>query len=204
MWLKVAGFGRWYRHLIIVCSVVGTVSCVLEAGGCSGPFCFSVATDLCDSGDLCRDTDSNFCPDADDTQAAALSYLNSIRSSSTHCGVVAAPAAAPLQWSQAEFAAADRHALDMASNNFVAQFGSDGLGVSSRLNLTDGTVTATTVGQAVAGGFPNARALLSAWEQNQTECSLMTQAEFTRVGLACRYDNDSDFGQYWTLVLSGN
>jgi uncharacterized protein YkwD len=204
MLFNVPDFRRISCHLIIVCGALGTGSCVIEGGGCSGPFCFSVATDLCDNGDLCRDTDSDFCPDADDIQSAALSYLNSLRSTPTNCAAVTAPAAAPLQWSQAEFVAADRHAIDMASNNFVAQTGSDGLGVSSRLNPADGTAVATTVGQAVAGGFANTRALLSAWTQQQTECSLMTEAAFTRVGLACRYDNDSDFGQYWTLVLSGN
>lgn len=192
------------RNLAIVLGGVVSSSCVIEGGGCSGPFCFSVATDLCDHGELCGDQNNGtvVCPDADDIQAAAISYLNSLRATATHCGVVSLPQALPLQWSVAEFVAADRHALDMAGNNFVAQNGSDGLGVSDRLGQTGNTVV-TSIGQAVAGGFASTRSLLSAWSEQPTECALMMRADFTNAGLACRYDNDSDFGQYWTLVLSG-
>ena len=92
----------------------------------------------------------------------------------------------------------------MAGNNFVAQIGTDGLGVSERLAVLSVEPQVSYSGQAVAGGFASTRALLEAWFNRIEECSLMMESRAANIGLACRYDNDSDFGQYWTMVLSGD
>ncbi len=192
------------KYLLATLALVGCSSCVIEGGGCSGPFCFSVGTDLCDNGQRCRDTQIGRCPDADDIQNEAQSWINRVRSSSQQCGINVLPAAGSLQWSGNNFIAADKHSLDMAGNNFVAQIGSDGLGVSERLSPQSDLVQTTFSGQAVAGGFSTTRTLLEAWLEQPVECALLMQPLATDIGMACRYDGDSDFGQYWTIVLSGN
>lgn len=177
-------------------------ACYLEGGGCSGPFCFAVGTDLCndavfsaDSGNQCEPQSQSRCPDADDIQAIAIQEINRLRATAIQCGTSSLPPANSVVWSQVFFQAADLHALDMASNNFVAQIGSNGLGVAERVS-----VDVTFVTQAVAGGFADTRTLIAQWARVAEDCATLVDSRVTEVALACRYDDDSEFGQYWTLV----
>jgi uncharacterized protein YkwD len=173
-------------------------ACYLEAGGCSGPVCFYGSTDICDGNSSCDGDAVARCPDADEIQAAALRELNRIRSTPTRCGDVTFPMASSLQWSQDLFQIADRQALDMAGNNFIAENGSDGLGVSDRVESD-----VSFVRQSVAGGFVNTAALISNWVQQTRDCESLVSESAIEFGLACRYDGDSSFGQYWALVVTG-
>ncbi|MEM7256160.1 MAG: hypothetical protein AAF404_02105 [Pseudomonadota bacterium] len=189
---------------ITVVSMVAVMlsACYVEGGGCSGPFCFAVATDVCDGGifdadqhSSCQDQQVQRCPDADDIQAIALQEINRIRSTVTQCGSVPYPVTDPVIWSDAFFVAADRHALDMAGNNFVAPIGSDGLGVTDRVS-----VEVTYITHAVAGGYSDTRTLIREWNGIAEDCAAMADSRVSELALACRYDSDSNFGQYWTLV----
>lgn len=182
------------RFVPVLISSLLSTACYIEGGGCSGPVCFFGSTDACDGRDHCSTDTSDRCPDADDIQTAATREINRIRSTPTRCGTVDYPAATGLLWSQELFQAADRHALDMASNNFISQIGSDGLGVSARVSGE-----ATNLRQSVAGGFADTATLISEWLRTG-DCATLVDIQASGFGLACRYDGDSTFGQYWTLV----
>lgn len=181
---------------VIVFSLLAQ-ACYIEGGGCSGPVCFYGSTDVCDGSGYCSNEGPERCPDADDIQIVATQEINRVRSTPTRCTTANFPSTNSLVWSQELFQAADRHSLDMASNNFIAQIGSTGLGVGDRVNDN-----VTYISQSVAGGFANTRALIAEWLQTD-DCAALVDARATGFGLACRYDGDSNFGQYWTLV-SGN
>ncbi len=185
--------GSHILAVLVMCLFMS--GCYLEGGGCSGPVCFSVGGDLCNGRDFCDEDAPGRCPDADDIQRIALAEINRIRSTTTQCGGVTYPVAGSVEWSADFFRAADSHALDMAGNSFVAEIGSDGLGVGDRV---DGSVT--YVAQSVAGGFGDAGVLIDEWVKLPQECTKMIDTRAAAIGLACRYDGDSAFGQYWALV----
>jgi len=93
----------------------------------------------------------------------------------------------------------------MASNNFVDGLGSDGVSIDVRVNALDGSPdngSFSNVRQLVAGGFPDSRILINEWLSNNTDCEVLLSAAVTQFAMACRYDSNSDFGTYWSLVLA--
>jgi len=174
--------------------------CYIEGGGCNGPFCFGVSTEVCGNGVFCEDTDGfERCPDADDIERESVELINRVRSNLTSCSVVQSQFTQGVSWDEQLFPAADLHSRDMASNNFIDALGSDGLGVRDRLGEPD----ILTITQSVAGGFANTNGLITAWQRDNQECSKLSNQRVTRIALACRYDGNSDFGKYWTLVMAG-
>lgn len=172
--------------------------CYIQGGGCNGSLCYGVASDFCD-GDDCDIAlnQRRVCPDADEIESRALSMLNSARAGG-RCGMSSAPG---LQWNAAVFAAADVHARDMASNNFVALTGSDGLQVSDRLAAQN--VSGAPGWQAVAAGYSRTSDVIDHWLARSGDCAQLLDARYARMALACRADRDSDRSIYWSLVLAG-
>lgn len=182
----------------------GTVllsACFIEGGGCTGPVCFGVSTDVCGSGFFCNDLDeqAHRCPDTDDIEVESTAALNRIRGVSNSCALTGSASRNTISWNDRLFAAADAHSRDMASNNFTNALGSDGLGVIDRL----GDLDIRYVSQSVAGGFSTVEALIDAWASDGRECPKINNEQAGRFALACRFDGDSQFGTYWTLVITG-
>ena len=144
---------------------------------------------------MCDEESADRCPDADDVQRQALREVNRLRDTTTRCGAINYPPASQLDWSDVFFRAADDHALDMAGNNFVAAIGSDGLGVS---DWVDAEVT--FVCQLVSGGSSSVDGVIGEWLANASTCATLKDPRAQSFALACRYDDDSDFGTYWVLV----
>lgn len=189
------------RYLILSAAALSLSACYLQGSSCSGPFCFSVATDI---DGTCRfDCNELFrCPDADTVRANSLSTLNLVRQSSSlaFCGGNFALSDAGIVWNETLFSAADRHARDMAANNFVAEIGSDGLSIDSRVAVLDGSFS--NVSQLVAGGFASSQALIDEWLRQPEDCVRLLDSSVTQYAMACRFDQNTDFGTYWSLVLA--
>lgn len=195
-----------YKAIACFLFTTTLTACYLEGSSCSGPFCLTVATDF-DDHNCSYDCDREFklrCPDADSIRFLARSAINSAREfpSSTSCTATLQNSAAPVVWNETLFSAADRQARDMASNNFVDTLGSDGVGVDIRVNEVDGSFTG--VNQLVAGGFSESSTLINEWLANPVDCRRVLNREVTSFAMACRYDRNSDFGTYWSLVLGTN
>lgn len=193
-------FTKTRRALLLLVGTAFLNSCYIEGGGCNGPFCFGVSTEVCGNGVFCDDNDDfERCPDVDDIERESVTLINRVRSNLTSCAVSQSQFTRGVSWDEQLFPAADLHSRDMASNNFIDALGSDGLGVRDRLGESD----ALTITQSVAGGFASTNELITAWQRDSQECSKLSNQRVTRMALACRYDGNSDFGTYWTLVMVG-
>ncbi len=192
---------RVYRPLWVLMGSALLSACYIEGGGCSGPVCFGVSTDVCSGGLLCNERDDQVdrCPDLDDIEVEATLAVNRVRGDARSCSLAGTTSLNSIVWNEQLFAAADAHSRDMASNNFVNALGSDGLGVNERL----GDIGAGYVSQLVAGGFPSADELISSWAADSRECGQILSERASSFALACRFDDDSQFGTYWTLVVVG-
>lgn len=175
--------------------------CYIEGSTCSGPLCVSVGTEI-DDDDCGSDCDQRYqCPDADSVKASSLSVLTTARqSASFSCISDNESVSNSLVWNETLFAAADRHARDMAANNFVALSGSDGISIEGRVTALDASLTNVT--QLVAGGFANSQALIDEWLRQPEDCAKLLDSRVTEFAMACRYDRNTDFGTYWSLVLA--
>ena len=100
-------------------------------------------------------------------QYAAL--FNNARAQSRTCGTVPAPAVQPLtKWNPKMQQAAQKHADDMATNNFFSHTGSDGSDATSR-NLAFGYQGLTTVENLVMGpGGPDTK--VQSWLDSPGHC----------------------------------
>jgi len=193
-----------YRFLTLLCLSSLLSACYLQGGTCSGPLCVAVSTEGCSLGGCNSPVNSERneqqlrCPDADTTETLARNTINSARQnpSLSRCLNAGTVAIARLVWNETLFAAADRQARDMASNNFVDGTGSDGVSISQRLQ------DFSEVTQFVAGGFFDAKSLIDEWLSDSPDCLQLLSALKTDFALACRYDAGSDFSTYWSLVLA--
>ena len=189
-----------FRISAFVVSAAWLNGCYIEGGGCNGPFCFGVSTEVCGNGLFCDTSNEvNRCPDADDIERESVVLINRIRSNQGSCSISQPVAVPGVSWDEQLFTAADLHSRDMAGNNFINAIGSDGLGVRERL----GDNALSYVSQSVAGGFASTGELINAWQRENQECSKLSNQRATGIALACRYDSNSDFGTYWALVMAG-
>jgi len=192
-----------YKACVFLFLTIQLSACYLEGSSCSGPFCLTVATDF--SNDSCSfDCNREFrCPDADSIRFSAVDAINTARQSPalSRCADTTDLSLPQLGWNETLFAAADRQARDMAGNNFVDGLGSDGVSIDIRVNALDGSFS--NVAQLVAGGFADSRVLINEWLLQTTDCEQLLSGAATSFAMACRYDSNSDFGTYWSLVLAG-
>ncbi|EWS66712.1 Cysteine-rich secretory protein family protein [Hydrogenophaga sp. T4] len=121
--------------------------------------------------------------------------FNAARAQSRQCGTVSAPAVAPLtDWNSKLQQAAQKHADDMAKNNFLGHIGSDGSSIDSRTKAFG--YTGVTVAENAAGFLGSPQRIMNAWMQSQGHC-LGIMAEMARsVALA-------QSGKY-TVMLYGD
>ena len=163
-------FTRIIQTFTLLSSTAFLGSCFIEGGGCNGPVCFAVSTEVCGSGLFCGNNDDvNRCPDADEIESDSITLINRVRSDPGSCSIGQSQSAPPVIWNEQLFSAADLHSRDMASNNFINALGSDGLGVLDRL----GQAGSPYITQSVAGGFSTPNALISAWQRDNQECSCL-------------------------------
>lgn len=195
-------YARWFVFL----TAGFLTGCYLEGGTCTGSLCLSVATDVNGPGVNGRSCDFDCgqqfqCPDADSLRNNSMVALNFARRSTafTACGI-SLSTDTTVTWNETLFSAADRHARDMAANNFVAAVGSDGVTIERRVADLDSSLS--NVSQLVAGGFASADALIDEWLMQPEECNRLLDSSVTQYAMACRFDRNTDFGTYWSLILA--
>jgi len=197
---------------VFLCVTFSLSGCYLQGSSCSGPLCISVATEIGNQGCTFNCEPQIFCPDAGSVRINSRNALNQLRQSvsSDFCAVNSNQTTGSVSsanvigsnvvFNETLFTAADRQARDMASNNFVGQTGSDGLGINDRVAALDNSIS--NVSQLVAGGFTNSRALIDEWLRQPDECRKLLEPDVTEFAMACRFDSNTDFGTYWSLVLA--
>ena len=129
-----------------------------------------------------------------------LSLINNARRTGRQCGDSWFPAAAPVRWDDRLAQAAERHASDMAANEFVGHRGTDGARGGDRV-LSQGFPVARW-GENVAAGQPSPRDVVHGWLNSPGHCKTIMLGEFEFLGAAVATMPNSLFERYWTMVMA--
>ncbi|MDK2840533.1 MAG: hypothetical protein PWQ17_38 [Anaerophaga sp.] len=124
-----------------------------------------------------------------------LQLVNDARMNRRLCGGKRHEAVAPLQWNAKLAKAAQKHADDMADNDFFDHTGSDKSTVVIRIEREDYSWRA--VGENVAMGPRSVREVVEGWLESPGHCSNIMNGEFTEMGAALSHD-----GKYWVQVFA--
>lgn len=132
-----------------------------------------------------------------DLPQVAVSAAPSQTFSSMLNGVRSGAGAGALTYDSRLGVAANRHANDMAANNFFSHTGSDGSTVGQR--VTDAGYQWNRVGENIARGQVDEQAVLDAWMNSSGHRANNLDPRFEDFALA---KADSARGPYWVLVLA--
>ncbi len=125
---------------------------------------------------------------------AILREMNRIRASEQRCGADLFPAIEPVQWNDQLGEAARNHSVDMATNNFLDEVGSDGIGVWEKafdLGYPNGIVV------ALGAEYPSVTAFLS----DPDFCGDLMNPDFYDIGVGCASNTEADLQHYWTILF---
>ncbi len=125
-----------------------------------------------------------------DFQTQVLELVNAERQK------VGAP---PLQLNDKLGQAAQRHAEDMAKNNFVSHDGSDGSTIQSRIEEAGYDYSAFA--ENVAGGQSTPEAVLKSWLNSSGHRRNILNPDYKEIGIGYAKDSSSDYTHYWTQVF---
>lgn len=151
---------------------------------------------------------------------AMLKAINEVRATGYNCGgnVGQMPPAPPVTWNDQVFQAAETHAIDMATNDFLGHTGTNGLEHPDRLTNTG--YDWMNVGENLArtdwaSELEPTKALSQcAWLGSPNHCRNIMNPNFTEMGLSCIDDGEvtvyaESLGQdievlrtYWALVMA--
>lgn len=133
-------------------------------------------------------------------QAELLTQVNAARSEGRMCGGQSYAAADPLTYSCVLEQAALDHSEDMATNNFISHTGSNGLGVSERVEAAGYAWSA--VGENIAGGYASPEEVTAGWLSSAGHCANIMNPSFTEFGAARVESENADYPRYWTEVFA--
>ena len=124
-----------------------------------------------------------------------LKFVNQARMEKRRCGGTQQEPVPPLKWNDKLAKAAQKHANDMAKNNFFDHIGSDGSTVDVRIERKGYLWRA--VGENVAMGPRSVREAVDGWLDSPGHCTNIMNGDFTEMGAALSYD-----GKYWVQVFA--
>jgi uncharacterized protein YkwD len=102
------------------------------------------------------------------------------------------PAVSKLNWSTQLQQAAEKHSLDMNTNNFFSHTGSDGSSAGDR--ITNAGYKWTMYGENIGKGYTNEEEVINGWLTSGTHCKNIMNKDYTDFAV-------SKSGQYWTMDL---
>ena len=115
------------------------------------------------------------------------------------CGLSSHDATGTLEWNNQLALAAAAHGRDMATNNFFAHNGTDGLSVDGRADAANYPWRA--IGENIAAGQTNHDQVHQDWLDSPEHCRNIMNPVFAEVGAACVRNSNTDFGTYWVVVF---
>lgn len=125
-----------------------------------------------------------------------LDLINQARATPRYCGDRRFDAARPLRWNDLLAAAAERHAEDMARNNYFSHHGRDGANPAQRVERAGYRYRST--GENIAAGTQmQAEDAVAGWIKSPGHCANLMNPGFTEMGAAFAVDHRSDMGIYW-------
>ncbi|MGQ7260354.1 CAP domain-containing protein [Vreelandella sp. V005] len=137
-----------------------------------------------------------------DQKQAMLSLINEARSQQRRCGEQPFEPVEALAWNCKLEAAAERHAQDMAENDYFSHTAPDGSGIEQRINYQDYVWQA--VGENIAAGHTSPSAVVEGWLASSGHCQNIMNGTFTEMGMAKARNPQSRYGTYWTQTLGNS
>jgi uncharacterized protein YkwD len=108
----------------------------------------------------------------------------------------------PLRYSAQLGQAAQRHAEDMARNNFFSHTGSNGSQVSDRVR--EAGYSYSYVGENISAGNATPAATLQNWMKSPGHRSNILKPEYTEIGFGYVSAPSSRYGHYWVQVFGSS
>jgi uncharacterized protein YkwD len=128
-----------------------------------------------------------------------LEQVNEARGRQRSCGGKAFEPAPPLRWNEALGAAAREHSRDMAQHSRFTHAGSGGSMVAARAEAQG--YRWRHIGENIAAGQGAPKGVVQGWLSSPEHCANIMNDDFTEMGAAYAYDEDSQAGIYWTQVF---
>ncbi|HET7095172.1 MAG TPA: CAP domain-containing protein [Thermomicrobiales bacterium] len=97
--------------------------------------------------------------------------------------------------------AAQHHSDDMATNNYFSHTLADGS--SPEQNIRNFGFTGSTWGENIAAGMSSAPDALQTWKNSPEHDSILRDPDFQEVGIGRSYNDNSQYGWYWTADFGG-
>jgi len=132
-------------------------------------------------------------------QKGFIELINQARAQPRQCGDTSHEAVGPLSWNSKLVIAAERHSVDMASNNFFSHTGSGNKRAAERVDAVN--YKWQFVGENLAAGQPSLQEAINGWLDSPGHCRNIMQSSFKEAGLACAENQSTEFGIYWTNVF---
>ncbi|MGQ1889335.1 CAP domain-containing protein [Thermophagus sp. OGC60D27] len=123
-----------------------------------------------------------------------LRLVNDARMTKRRCGGKKHEAVPPLKWNDMLAQAAQKHADDMADNDFFDHIGTGKSTVVIRVEREG--YQWRTVGENIAMGPRSVPEVVEGWLNSPGHCSNIMNGDFTEMGAAC-----SRNGKYWVQVF---
>jgi uncharacterized protein YkwD len=137
-----------------------------------------------------------------DYKSAVAAQVNAFRSAPQVCGGAPSAAAGALGYNGQLDSASTRHSTDMAGNNYWGpdpHTGTDGSTIRQRVPAAG--YNYTTVGENVAAGQSSASEVVNDWIGSPGHCKNMMTAAYVDIGVSCKFNPNSTYKYYWTLVM---
>ncbi|ULJ61274.1 CAP domain-containing protein [Wielerella bovis] len=124
-----------------------------------------------------------------------LNAVNRIRSQGRMCGARRFQAAPPLRWNKLLQSSAQKHAQDMANQDYYGHVSRDGRTLRQRINQ-EGYVFVEAA-ENVAAGQLSLQQVLDNWLDSPLHCENLMDANVSELGMAYAYRDNARFKIYW-------
>ncbi len=132
-------------------------------------------------------------------QAELLYRVNALRAVGAVCGSTIYRATGPLNWNNALLQAASSHSGDMASNNLFSHVGTDGSTLPTRYAAAGYGFSAA--GENIAAGQSTVEEVMRSWINSPSHCQNLMNPTYQDVAVACKRNDATTYGLYWTMDL---
>lgn len=129
------------------------------------------------------------------TPEMMLNAINQLRSRPQQCGKKLMPAVAPLKWNTILALSAQKHAEDMANNQFYSHKNKHGLDPFER-HKRDGYQGWGGV-ENIGAGYETLADTLAGLMESPTHCQTLMNQYITEVGMAHVFHAQSPYRNYW-------
>ena len=129
-----------------------------------------------------------------------LARVNAARAAGHRCGGHPFPPVGKLSLVEGLSRTAREHSLDMTHTAGIDHRGRDGSSPADRVRRSG--YAAQLVGENVAGGVPNAAAVVDGWLDSPGHCTNIMDGRFTEMGLGYAVDVASPLQIYWTQLFA--